>query len=98
MIYIDLTWYTTKYGGFQHYANQIISLLGGDHNYCFLIRENSEHLFNNLTNVRVIKHKNYKNKMLSIVYSAYFRLFKLALVQKKLNAPFIFPSFPPPFI
>ena len=94
-VYIDLTWVRTKYGGFNHYAKQIINNYSSDHEVKYILEKKYEHLFEKIEeSKKVIIHTQKNNSRFSSLINFTYRLIELYKLQKKLDAPFLFPAWP----
>jgi len=101
MVLIDLTWRHEKFGGFQYYSDQIIQLYKNDRDVKFLICEEdkNQEFFAGIENKIFISCKcPLNNIFIKKVWTYYFRLIKLAKLQKQLDIPFLYPAFPGHFI
>ena len=94
--YIDLTWMRTKYGGYNHYVNQIISNYRSNPKIKFIIEKKYEHFARNIsTNQKIIITTEKDNHIpFKTVFNFFYRIIQLSKLQKQLKAPFLFPAWP----
>ena len=96
-IYIDLTWMKSLYGGYNHYAKQIIDTYSNNRHIKYLINRDYSHLFDTKTiNRSTLLKVDSKSKwaLANRLYYYYFRLVKLGNIQKSIGAPFVYPADP----
>jgi glycosyltransferase involved in cell wall biosynthesis len=96
-IYFDLTWMKSLYGGYNHYAKQIIDTYSNNPHIKYLINSDYSHLFDKQTiNRSILLEVDSKSRWTIIrrIYYYYFRLIKLGKIQKKMDAPFVYPADP----
>jgi glycosyltransferase involved in cell wall biosynthesis len=101
MVLIDMTWRHEKFGGFQYYSDQIIQLYKNTDNIEFLIckEDENQEFFKNIKNkILVDCNCPSKNIVIKKIWPYYFRIVTLSKLQKQLNIPFLYPTFPGHFI